>query len=262
MKRYQQFEPVLISDFSVLQWEHPEHNHNHYELILIRKGSGKHIVNGNPISYESGMVFLLGPEDCHHFETGEETHFTYIKFTDAYLYRKTGDHQKVIHDLEYLIKSRETHQKGFKLPDDELHTVRLIFNVMVALKDHILYNQDLIWYQLLTLSRILKRNMPELKTSGTQVRNLQAIFCYIHKNIYEPDLLRTRVMANHFNLAADYFGNYFKRNTGTTLRNYIHQYRNTLISHRMTSGKTSLKEIAAEFGLTDASHLMKIIQKK
>ncbi|MCJ7935770.1 MAG: AraC family ligand binding domain-containing protein [Chryseobacterium sp.] len=261
MKRYRQFEPVIISDFKGSQWEHPEHSHNHYEIIFIKEGSGNHIINGNAVSYESGSVFLLGPEEYHYFEIEQCTHFIYLKFTDAYLYRKTGMSPSTIHQLEYLIKSRETHQAGFNLPERERCTVRLIFNVIISLQHHILDNQELIWYQLLTLSSVLKRNMPELQAVGNRSRDLQAIFCYIHKNIYEPDLLRAQHMAKHFNLATEYLGTYFKRNAGITLRNYISQYRNILIQQRMNGGRMSLKEIAVEFGLTDSSHLSKVLQK-
>jgi YesN/AraC family two-component response regulator len=114
--------------------------------------------------------------------------------------------------------------------------------------------------QILALSHILKRNMPELMPFGNRSKDMQAIFCYIHKHIYSPDQLRAPIMAEHFNITADYMGPYFKRNTGTTLREYIQNYRRTLIKQRMISGRYSLKQIAAEFGLTDESHVSKIIQ--
>ena len=46
----------------------------------------------------------------------------------------------------------------------------------------------------------------------------------------------------HFNILADYIGPYFKRNA-VTLRGY----------------RYSLNEIASEFGLTDESHVKKIL---
>ena len=68
-------------------------------------------------------------------------------------------------------------------------------------------------------------------------------------------------MAPHFNIAPDYLGTYFKRHTGMTIRAYIHRYRDTLIRQRIAGGRMILKEIADEFGLTDVSHLSKILQK-
>jgi len=45
------------------------------------------------------------------------------------------------------------------------------------------------------------------------------------------------------------------------LRDYIHDYRKVLIGRRIDSGKFSLKEIAADFGLTDESHVKKVMKQ-
>ncbi len=68
MKRFKQFTSFIISDFTTNVWTHPRHNHNHYELIFIEKGAGKHKINKNEIAYEKGALFLLGPDDSHEFE--------------------------------------------------------------------------------------------------------------------------------------------------------------------------------------------------
>jgi len=58
MKRYRQFQPVIISSFEVKKWPHPVHNHNHYELIYIKKGSGNHYLNKEIITYTQGNAFI------------------------------------------------------------------------------------------------------------------------------------------------------------------------------------------------------------
>ncbi|WP_343557869.1 AraC family ligand binding domain-containing protein [Sphingobacterium sp.] len=261
MKRYRQFEPVLISSIKMLEWKHPEHNHNHYEFIFIREGLGRHIINGHPYPYEGGMIFLLGPDDQHYFEIEQYTHFVYLKFTDAYLGHNLPGSGTAIQQLEYLIKSRETHQTGFQLAGEDKSAVELIFDLLVLCRKAQTGNQELIWLQLFSIVHILQRNMPELRSNNFRSRDLQAMFCYIHKNIYDPNRLRSNVMAQHFNIANDYLGIYFKRQAGITLRNYIQNYRRTLISQRITAGRVTLKEIAVEFGLTDVSHLTKIRHK-
>lgn len=262
MKHYRQFEPIVISDFEASVWQHPEHDHNHYEIIFIKAGYGKHVINGIEFSYVPGNVFLLGPEEAHYFEIKSSTHFIYLKFTDAYLYQDDGGTFGSGRNLNYLIKSRETHLAGFTFAGPELQTVGLLFEVLRTLKNDVLGNQKLIWMQLLTLSHILKRNMPELAVLGDRIDDMQALYCYIHKNIYEPCQLKSKVIAERFNLAQGYLGLYFKRNTGTTLKSYIQEYRATLIKQRISTGNYSLKQIAGEFGLTDASHVSKIIQRK
>jgi AraC family L-rhamnose operon regulatory protein RhaS len=262
MERYRQFEPILISDFEVCEWQHPTHNHNHYEFIYIKHGAGIHTINQLTINYERGDVFLIGPEDDHNFEIKETTRLIYLKFTDLYIHQKDKGVHIGIQNLEYLLKSKETHAFGFILSSEDRSTIEMMFNVVISLKDNVLRNEQLIWMQLLALAVVLQRNMPELKTAPHRSKDMQAVFCYLHKFIYEPDKLRAQVMAANFNLTESYIGPYFKRNAGITLRNYISNYRKTLIHQRLASGRYSLKEIAFEFGLTDESHVLKLIQSK
>ncbi|KAA2241679.1 hypothetical protein F0L74_17530 [Chitinophaga agrisoli] len=259
MERYRQYQPLAVSDFEVAEWHHPVHNHNHYELIYIKKGKGAHVVNQVSHPYRAGNVFLLGPEDGHYFEIKTLTRFVYLKFNDPYLYKQLNGASDSLQKLEYLIKSRETHAGGFNLEPEDQHTVDQLFNVLISLKNNITHNEQLIWLQLLTLAGVLQRNMPELRPVENRSRDMQAVFCYLHKYIYTPEKLRASAIAANFNTTADYIGPYFKRNAGVTLRDYIRDYRRVLINQRIASGLYSLKEIAAEFGLTDESHVKKIV---
>ncbi|WP_276485833.1 AraC family transcriptional regulator [Paraflavitalea pollutisoli] len=260
MKRYRQFQPLVVEDFEVGEWLHPAHNHNHYELIYVKKGKGVHVVNQLAQPYQAGTIFLLGPEDQHYFEIAAPTRFIYLKFTDPYLYKQSSGPAQGWQHLEYLIKSRETHQSGFRLMEVDNKIAARLFDTVATMKEDTVGNEQLLWWQLLSIASILQRNMPELKVVPGRGKDMQAIFCYVHKHIYEPEQLRAPVMADQFNTTADYIGPYFKRNTGITLRDYIQAYRKTLITQRLASGQYSLKEIAAEFGLTDESHVKKLVK--
>jgi AraC family L-rhamnose operon regulatory protein RhaS len=260
MKRYKQFQPLAISEFEGAVWQHPVHKHNHYELILIRQGRGVHHINGNNIPYNESAIFLVGPEEEHFFEIAEPTYFIFIKFTDAYIHQVNSGSSYGLQQLEYLIKSRETHLAGFQLSEADRLTADSIIAVIRSLKQDLLSNEQLIWLQVLALAALLQRNMPELKATAQRSRDMQAVFCYVHKHIYTPDKLKSPVIASHFNTTPDYIGPYFKRNAGVTLRDYIKDFRKGLILQRMDSGNYSLKQIAAEFGLTDESHVSKILQ--
>src|SRR3978361_2140692 len=78
---------------------------------------------------------------------------------------------------------------------------------------------------------------------------------YINQHIYEPEKIQVKFIANHFNIAGNYFGAYFKRNFDLSYRDYVNQYRTKLIEKRIISGQLSLKQIASEFGFNDESHL-------
>jgi len=260
MERYHQYHPLAIADFEAAQWEHPKHNHNHYELIYIKRGFGKHFIQDVANGYKPGDVFLLGPEDDHYFEIAEATRFIYLKFTDPYIYNTIVSAPSYLQKLEYLIKSRDTHLSGFTLKPEDLNAIDKIFDVIVSLKENVFSNEEVLWLQVLAITSLLQRNMPELKNTRERNSDMQAVFCYIHKFIYEPERLKANSMASHFNISADYFGPYFKRNAGVTLRGYIKAYRKNIILQRISGGRYSLKQIAVEFGLTDESHVSKILK--
>ena len=259
MKRNKQYEPVIIADFELAEWHLPVHNHNHHELIYIRKGCGRHIINDQPIAYQTGDVFFLGPEEVHYFEIDQPTRFIYIKFTDLYLLQGKGIYNSGIHHLEYLIKSRATRISGFQIDAADKIILKALFDTVITLSKNVLQNEQLIWLQLLALAQLLQRSSPGIANFKDGSKEMQQIFRYIHENIYDPTQLRTAVIADVFGLTKDYFGPYFKKNAGITLREYISNHRNQLIQKRLKSGKFKLKEIAYEFGLTDESHVRKII---
>jgi AraC family L-rhamnose operon regulatory protein RhaS len=219
-----------------------------------------HHINGNPIAYSGSAIFLVGPEEEHFFEIAEPTQFMFIKFTDSYIHYVNSGSSYGLQQLEYLIKSRETHLAGFHLNEADRLTADAVITVIRSLKQDLLSNEQLIWLQVLALAALLQRNMPELKVTVQRSKDMQAVFCYVHKHIYTPSKLKSPVMALQFNTTPDYIGPYFKRNAGVTLRDYIRNYRKVLILQRLDSGNYSLKQIAAEFGLTDESHVSKILQ--
>lgn len=263
MKRYRQFASVLISDFETATWSHPIHNHNHYELIYIKHGTGTHHINGQEIPYQPGNVFLLGPDEEHFFAIIESSRFIYLKFTDLYIHQPEHKQQHEMHELEYLIKCKELRSSRFDIDPSDSAIIDRIYDVISTLKANLNKNERLIWLQIMTLTNLLKRNLTQM-VAGTDSsgRSMEAMYTYIHEHIYSPASLRAKVMSEFFNMSPDYLGPYFKKNTGIGLAQYIRQYRNSLIEKSMKSGHYTLKHVAAEFGLTDESHLKKTMKSK
>jgi len=259
MKRYRQLEPLLLSDFETAVWQHPIHNHNHFELVYIKKGKGVHYINKENLKYTAGDFFLLGPEEEHYFDIQESTRFIYLKFSERYLGQDYGGEGKGITELKYLINCREVRLSKFELPLADLELCDQLLALILKLNAAPQLNEQLIRLQVMALGKVLRRNLPKMFPGTAETRTMTAVFEYIHENIYSPDKLRAMVVAEHFHLSATYLGPYFKRNAGVTLTRYIKDYRITLIGKRMKSGKYSLKQIVAEFGLTDESHLKKIL---
>ena len=242
MKRYRQFVPVLISDFEAATWSHPVHNHNHYELIYIKHGKGMHHINGQDIPYQSGDLFLLGPDEEHFFTIGVLSRFIYLKFTDLYIHQTEHEQQPEMHELEYLIKCRELRLSGFDISAPDSIVIGHIFDLILVLKENLNRNERLIWLQIMSLSGLLKRNLKKMVTGDTSGRSMEAMYAYIHEHISSPSLLRAAAMSAFFNMSPDYIGPYFKKKYGYWHDEIHPENRNDLIGKRLESGHYTLNK--------------------
>lgn len=82
MNRYTLNETFVVNQYAIDEWEAEPHNHNYFEIIFIEKGNGYHTINDIRFPYKENNIFLLAPEDTHHFEIEKRTNFTYFKFTE------------------------------------------------------------------------------------------------------------------------------------------------------------------------------------
>src|SRR6185437_12294770 len=94
-----------------------------------------------------------------------------------------------------------------------------------------------------------------------QSRLILDIIGYIHQHIYSPELLRANELASNFNISINYISEYFKKQTGETLQQYITGYKLKLVESRLRYSDLRMGEIVAELGFTDESHLNRTFKK-
>lgn len=123
-------------------------------------------------------------------------------------------------------------------------------------------SSPLVYYQLLSIFGLIREAAQKLSIRIDKGHpGKEELISYIHKHIYEPELLTAQHIARHFHIAPGYFSAYFKRNFDMSYRDYINEYRAKLIEKRLSVPTLTLKEIANEFGFSDASHLNKAFKK-
>ncbi|MFT4092064.1 MAG: AraC family transcriptional regulator [Niabella sp.] len=260
-----QFEQLVIHDFEERTFHLPVHSHTYYELVYIRKGSGVHLLNKNRFPYKKGDLFIISPEDEHYFEIAGSTHFTFIKFTDDYF---SG--HKIYYEADAFISltpesiMRNKLLKEVKLRMDE-PCISILKN---TIENIVAYNckkdiarSPLMFYQILSILGLIKEAAAKL---NIRIDNGQpekeALISYIHQHIYEPSLIQVKSIATHFAIAPTYFSDYFKNKFGISYRNYVNDYRISIIEKRLVVPTITFSQIANEFGFTDESHLNKFFK--
>lgn len=235
---------------------------NFFEFVYVLSGEGSHAVNGNRISYKSGDLFLITPNDRHEFDLLGECEFMIIRFGQDYI----KEYQwKSIDHMEYLLYYA-SHLSGPVLSDlsDKQTVDLLMINLRDTAQKNTMYGEDLLRHLVNAVIVIVARNIAIVKPKGisnqADVRVLN-ILDHIQENIYQPELLRIAVIAEKFGLSETYLGSYFLKQCGETLQHYISAYRLRLIEHRLRFSDKRINEIADEFGFADESHVNKFFRR-
>lgn len=266
MRRYIQHEYLKVSHFTTKEWLHPVHNHNHFEIIFIHRGSGVHCLSGMHYPYSKHSVFLLAPCDTHHFQIEEETEFSFLKFTNVYLAAANNAHlaNNWNNEIDRLLMHARSSVQPLPAGGHELEKLEKLFQLIVQeWKETRSENNETIYFLMLSLFSLMKRLVRPQQVLGGSKHNdkIVSILNYIHEHIYNFTATEIEHLAERFSYSKNYLGIYFKEQTGVSVRDYVGRYRLQVIENRLRYSSFSLKEICSEFGFTDMSHFNKFFKK-
>lgn len=267
MKRFVQHEFLKISHFVATAWQHPEHNHNHFEIIFIRRGSGVHVLNGVAYTYSGKAMFLLGPSDYHSFRIDTETEFTFLKFTNIYLNGMgmpegaSGWNQCI----DGLLVNAGRYDVSILESDYDRDMVDGIMRLIVGeWEQNRKEANETIFFLIQTIMAVIKRRLCGMHVPGSgrpADERVASLINYIHTNIYSVERVQAEHLAEVFGCSKHYLGTFFKEHLGMTLRDYVGRYKLSLIENRLKNSSFTIKEISYGLGFTDLSHFNKFFQK-
>jgi AraC-like DNA-binding protein len=266
MKKYIQHQFLKVSHFVADHWEHPVHNHNHFEVIFIHRGKGIHQVSKMSYVFDGPTFFILAPCDYHDFQLAAKTEFTFIKFTNVYL-NGVGTipaNNRWNQDVDQLMNHARSRQNMIVPTGSDISkAVPLIELILQEWNDTKQELSEVLFLLIQSLFTILKRNVAVDKKEVPQhhLAKLTSIIHHIHEHIYFSKELQVEILAKKFGLSKHYLGIYFKEHMGVSMRDYISQYKFKLIESRLELSSMSIKEISNELGFTDLSHFNKFYRR-
>jgi AraC-like DNA-binding protein len=267
MKKVKQFETLIVEEVEEHSMDpSSEHGHNFYEIIYILAGEGHHHINRVSLPYHAGDLFLLSPEDEHFFDVVSSTRFAIVRFTDHYFTQKrhiSNDESLVIRPEE-LMRNKILKETVLSFDGTCSSILRNTMENILSYKCKLdLSNSAIVFYQILTVLGMVREELSRLDANLTQELPMREhLLSYIHQHIYQPEHIQVKNIAEHFNIASNYFSTFFRRNFEMSYREYVHSYKLGLIEKRIATGEATLKKIAVEFGFTDESHLSKYFKQK
>lgn len=238
-----------------------------FEILYFEKGSGSIKINGKTVSYDSNSFFVFVPDNIYIVEAETATSTIAIKFLKSFFRNTNSQNQELpVNDwfrkIEEILNS-ESHQlreMQFETTSDRSHLVSLVNMVATEYLNNQTHDIFIIQNSLSVILHLIARNIQFLTTSEVkEVRSskIQQIINYIHSNIYNPELLTTKKLAEEFYMADNYISEYFKKHTDISLKKYIINYKLKLVETRLKYTDAQDSKIALDLGFTDSSHLNK-----
>lgn len=246
-------------------------NRHFFELIYLQEGKGTQWINGNTYKYNKGKIFFLIPEDKHKLYMETRTRFVSIRFSEGSLLQLKNEAEQIeycdwMKKTEYIFHNY--HAKAgclFRDKNDEVFALALMEGMVREQQQQGTGYLLIIRQSVTILFNLIARNLLMAEAADPVQKNskpsVMKIIAYLQQYIHQPALLKMPVIAQTFNISVNYLGEYFSKNYGKSIQEYLIDYKLKLIETRLLYSDMRINEIAAEMSFTDESHLSRIFKR-
>ncbi|MCJ7935895.1 MAG: AraC family transcriptional regulator [Chryseobacterium sp.] len=238
-------------------------------FIYIVKGKGELTYDERSISFTEGKLFIIPQQEVYRFESKNAALILIqcpVEFIDKIrLEADRIESCENLYKLQYI--SNNYHARAgcvFRSKNDERFAETLILQIAREFKnktDDYLIIRNCISI----LLNLIARNIIKSETSDLQENrkafSIMKIIAYIQQHIKDREKTGIQVIAGHFGISGNYFGEYFKQQTGVSYQDYLLDYRLKLVETYLKYSSARLSEIAYELQFSDESHLSKLFKK-
>jgi AraC-like DNA-binding protein len=238
-------------------------------LVYVLKGGGTLRYDERSITFREVKLFIIPQHQLYQFKA-ENAELIAIECPIEFIDRIRLEADRIescenLYKLQYI--SNNYHARAgcvFRNKNDEHFAEALI--VQVAREYQNKTDDYLIIRNCISiLLNLIARNIIESETPGLKDNrkafSIMKIITYIQEHIKEKEKIRIQVIADHFGISKNYFGEYFKQQTGISYQDYLLDYRLKLVETYLRYSSVRLSEIAYELQFSDESHLSKLFKK-
>ncbi|WP_336687262.1 AraC family transcriptional regulator [Chryseobacterium bernardetii] len=238
-------------------------------FIYIVKGKGNLLYDERYIDFTEGKLFIIPQQETYRFES-ENADLISIECPIGFIDKIRLEADRIescenLYKLQYI--SNNYHSRAgcvFRNENDENFARTLIQQVAFEFRNRA-EDYLIIRNCISILLNLIARNIIQSETSDLQDNkkafSIMKIITYIQKHIKDREKTGIQTIAEYFGISGNYFGEYFKQQTGVSYQEYLLDYRLKLVETYLKYSSIRLSEIAYELQFSDESHLSKLFKK-
>lgn len=264
MGSLRQFSAVNVQRIIINEGTEQDIINDFYEFLYIGSGSGKLRKDGQEVSFENGDIFFVNRRKRYHILAISDIEMISIRFTEAGKSVLRGLIDKNSAIVVSLSKTKSQLNLKIRLENADLSLAEKIIFLMLDMNQHLEKNENLFYFQLLTLAAVIERNLSfgEKKNSRRSgAKSIDKVLKHIHKNLKDPQMLGLPYLAETFRMPLHQLGIYFKQEMGISIKGYIGRERLARTAHLLIHSADTISQICRSFGYTDESHFYKSFKK-
>ncbi|REC46197.1 helix-turn-helix domain-containing protein [Chryseobacterium pennipullorum] len=238
-------------------------------FVYVAKGEGMLGYDDRHIRFTESKLFIIPQQEIYHFKSNDAMLIMLqcpIEFIEKIrLEADRIESCENLYKLQYI--SHNYHARAgcvFRHKNDERFAETLILQIAEEFRNKA-EDYLIIRNCISILLNLIARNIIKSETSDLQENqkafSIMKIIAYIQQNIKDREKTSLHTIADHFGISRNYFGEYFKQQTGTSYQDYLLDYRLKLVETYLKYSSVRLSEIAYDLQFSDESHLSRLFKK-
>lgn len=233
----------------------PIHTHDFYELVIVLRGNGLHIVNDVPYYITCGDLFYINANDRHGYESVDSLELNNILYC--------RDRLNLLSDWPSLLPGDESHQdqRYWRLSVQGMSEIRPVIDTLTkeCMKSDRLSVQ-LSESLFLQLSLLLKRyRHPPNSYQLADGQLLDLLMLALHSGISKS--FRMEDFCQQHSLSPRSIQALFKQYTGVSVSHYLRQLRLCKAMAMLRQKTSHISEISSECGFEDSNYFSAVFSR-
>ncbi len=235
------------------------HFHDSYEIVFVKNGNGKIIVEGNEINYNNGVLIFLGPCIPHFSFSNtnfEDNYEVVIHFGNEFVEQRLRLFPEFRDLLPLIHKSKQFLVFNSEVKKELTPQFEQITNLNPMKQLISIFN---LLYELSKSTSPKKIIKEEVSNRYAKNKQLDKIFKFLNQNYHHQ--ISTRDMALHVGLTTNSFCRMFKALTQKSFISYLNEYRINRAMKLLEETDDNISEIAYQCGFENLSYFSKKFSK-